>query len=269
MPIPGPICSFKLVNNTLCGIMPSYASMAALTPNPPTPPFSDDQEWITAYMLIHCMSNPSSRVAYLFCFVVAFVFFLASLVHCLSTRNTVLGAYWLKWALRRRTWRKKHSLAVAQRKGQSHRQPLSLPPNAQLLSLCFLLVVTLVLSFVGPDYIAPQVGVFDFVNNAPVARRSTYGVSQFLQYQYVYPFVDFLCSISLDPNTPFRKHGGQSEAEPVSSLSLCYLYVSLWLSRLLRLLSFPSHYLFRFTSTNSPPSIVGPEDSSGSSLQFM
>jgi hypothetical protein len=200
--------------------------MAALVSNPTTPP--NDPEWIAAYMDIHQLSKPSWRVAYLLWFTILFVFLLVSFLHCLGASNTVLGAYWLKWALRRRTWRKKHSLAVSQRKGKPHRQPLSLPANAQLLSLFFLLSITLVLCFAGPDYIAPNVGVFDFTNRAPVARRA-FSISQFFPFQYVYTFVMFLCSVLLELTTPFRKRGGQSEAELVSSHSLCFLYVSLQL----------------------------------------
>jgi len=93
------------------------------------------------------MSTPSYRVAYLLWFFIAFVFVLFSLVHRVRDRITSIGAYWSKWALRRRTWRKKHSLALARKNGsKSHQQPLSLPSNAQLLSMLSLFVVTLALS---------------------------------------------------------------------------------------------------------------------------
>lgn len=171
------------------GIIPTHAAATALPANPTTPPFTNDQQWITAYLTIHMMSSPSYRVTYLLWFTIAFFFIVASIMHCIGARNSFIGAHWSKWALRRRTWRKKHELALARKKGQSHRQPLSLPSNAQLLSLVCIFVVAMVLSFVGPDYIAPQVGVFDFVNDAPVSNiqhRETYDPSQFVQYQPQY-----------------------------------------------------------------------------------
>lgn len=135
------------------------------------------------------MSSPSYRVTYLLWFAIAFIFLVASVFHLFGVRETSVGAYWSKWALRRRTWRKKHALALARKNGNDHRQPLSLPSNAQLLSLVCIFVISLVLCFVGPDYIAPQVGVFDFVNDAPVAnikRRDAYPISLFFKYQPQY-----------------------------------------------------------------------------------
>lgn len=178
-----------MVTTTLAGIIPTHAAATALQANPTTPPFTDDQQWITAYLTIHMMSSPSYRVTYLLWFAIAFVFIVVSVMHYIGAQTSFIGAYWSKWALRRRTWRKKYALAVARKRGQSHRQPYSLPSNAQLLSLLFVVVVALVLSFVGPDYIAPQVGVFNFINDAPIAdlkRRATYDPSQFVQYQPQY-----------------------------------------------------------------------------------
>jgi Ferric reductase like transmembrane component len=165
----------------------SQVSVTALTANPTPPPFPDDQKWITAYMDIHAMSPNSSRVAYLLWFFVAAVFLVASCARQLRVGGSFLGACWSKWATRRLTWRKHRAVALA-REGRLHRQPLPLPPNAQLLSLLCLFVVALVLSFVGPDYIAPQVGLFSFVNNSPVAnaKRTSYEPSQFNQYQPQY-----------------------------------------------------------------------------------
>lgn len=127
----------------------------SLTPNPTTPPYPDDVEWITAYLTIHVLSNASrvySYILWLALFVVVLVF---TLFHYAGLRSGVAGSYWSKWSLRRRTWRKKHSLAVAKARGEPHRQPLSLPSNAQLLTLTLLVIAVLLLSFVGPDYFPP------------------------------------------------------------------------------------------------------------------
>lgn len=88
-----------------------------------------------------------------------------------------MGAYWAKWAIRRRTWRGK----IARRQNQ---YPVSLPPNGQLLCLAVLAIVTILLCFAGPDYINPADGLFD-VTNLGLSVRS-YDVSQFTRWQPQY-----------------------------------------------------------------------------------
>lgn len=164
--------------------MSTQGSITALRANPTTPPFSDDQQWITAYMTIHMMSAPSYRVAYLLWFFVAFVFLVTSCAHQFAFRRNFLGAHWSKLTLRRITWRKDRSF---RQEGHVRPRPLLLPSNTQLLSILCLFAVALVLSFVGPDYVAPQVGLFSFVNNSPVANvKRAYDSSQFFQYQPQY-----------------------------------------------------------------------------------
>ncbi|KAG6370098.1 hypothetical protein JVT61DRAFT_12504 [Boletus reticuloceps] len=106
------------------------------------PPYSDSREWITAYITVHSLSVPSR------------------LLHWTGSRGGFLGAIWSKWCLRRRTWRKNHALDLAQHRNQFHRQPTSLPSNVQLLSLTVLVLVSLALAFVGPDYLDPSLKVW-------------------------------------------------------------------------------------------------------------
>jgi hypothetical protein len=129
------------------------------TPNPTTPAFEDDIEWITAYLKIHALSHATWRYAHILWLaigLVAFTFAATHLLAVLGLRLSVIGAYWSKWYLRRRTWRKKHSLAQAKKSGQPHKQPLLLPSNAQLLTLSALTIASLAATFLGPDYIAPS-----------------------------------------------------------------------------------------------------------------
>lgn len=123
--------------------------------NPTTPAFTNDKDWINAYLDIHVLSVSSYRYSYLLWFGIAFIFLVFSALHLTGSRGGFIGALWSKWSIRRRTFRKKRALAIARRNGQPHRQPEALPSNAQLLCLCILSLATVALSFAGPDYIAP------------------------------------------------------------------------------------------------------------------
>ncbi|KAF8495630.1 hypothetical protein JB92DRAFT_2606857, partial [Gautieria morchelliformis] len=141
---------------------------------PTTPPAQDDHEWITAYLTIHQLSTPSYLYTYLFWLAVVLVVLVFAVLHWTGGRGGVIGGIWSKWSLRRRTWRKQHSLAEARRQGKPHKQPLSLPSNAQLLSLAVLYVATILLCFLGPDYIAPGTRLWSLTSNPdPTPTNST------------------------------------------------------------------------------------------------
>ncbi|KAF9218400.1 hypothetical protein BS17DRAFT_798591 [Gyrodon lividus] len=133
---------------------------SAFPSNPTTPAYSDELEWITAYLTIHSLSAPSRRYSFLLWLAVVLIFLIFAVLHWTGSRGGFFGAYWTRWSIRRRTWRKKHTLAVAHRTNQPHRQPRSLPSNAQLLSLSILMLACLALAFVGPDYLAPHLKVW-------------------------------------------------------------------------------------------------------------
>ncbi|OJA10566.1 hypothetical protein AZE42_03146 [Rhizopogon vesiculosus] len=135
-------------------------SFTAFPADPTTPAFSNDLEWITAYLTIHSLSAPSRRYSFLIWIVVVLFFLAFAIVHWTGSRGGFLGAHWTKWTIRRRTWRKKHNTALALKRNDLHRQPRSLPSNAQLLCLTLLLGVSLALAFVGPDYISPSLEVW-------------------------------------------------------------------------------------------------------------
>jgi hypothetical protein len=129
-------------------------------PNPTTPAFDDDTEWFMAYLKIHALSRTTWRYAHFLWLAIVLVALTFAAFHLLGVGSGVLGAYWSKWYLRRRTWRKKHSLAQAKKSGQPHKQPLLLPSNAQLLALSALTFAALAATFIGPDYIAPANRLF-------------------------------------------------------------------------------------------------------------
>ncbi|KAG8966878.1 hypothetical protein FRB90_010925, partial [Tulasnella sp. 427] len=134
-------------------------------PNPTTPAFLDDYDWINSYLTIHKMSVITYRYAYLLWIIIAFGAVIFSVLHLTGERGGAFGARWAKWAVRRRTWRKKSTLAAIRKSNQPHKQPFSLPSNAQILSLVFLFVVPAILCTVGPDYIAPGTKLWDLTHN--------------------------------------------------------------------------------------------------------
>ncbi|TDL24793.1 hypothetical protein BD410DRAFT_718444 [Rickenella mellea] len=140
--------------------------------DPTTPSFSEDVSWITGYMFIHQQSHPSWRYAYILWLAILFVFLIFAVLHLTGRRGGVVGAYWSKWSLRRRTFRKRHSLAVARRTGLPHKQPTALPSNSQMLALTILVAATAMLCFLGPDYIDPNVKAWDFSSRALHAKAN-------------------------------------------------------------------------------------------------
>ncbi|CDO74611.1 hypothetical protein BN946_scf184599.g4 [Trametes cinnabarina] len=169
--------------------MPSATPTSSATPlpaYPSTPDYPDDLEFITAYLTVHVLSDASRIYSYIFWIVLALVLIFFSLLHHLHLRAGYLGALWTKWTVRRRTWRKKHSLAIARAKAQPHTQPFSFPSNAQIFTLVAIILAALALSFAGPDYLAPGSTLWTLHNfpsaTANLAKRA-YDTSLFAQYQ--------------------------------------------------------------------------------------
>ncbi|TFK89134.1 hypothetical protein K466DRAFT_487441 [Polyporus arcularius HHB13444] len=160
---------------------------------PSAPSFKNDLEFVYAYLAVHVLSDPSRVYSYILWIAIGGVLLLLSLLHHLRIRGGYLGALWSKWALRRRTWRKKHSLAVARARGDPHRQPYSLPSNAQIFTLCIVVIAALLCSFLGPDYFAPKASLWTLhdypwaTTSPPLAKR--YELSDYYQYmpQYTIP----------------------------------------------------------------------------------
>lgn len=159
-----------------------------LSPNPSTPLLLNDLQWLTAYLTIHSLSDASRVYSYILWIAIGVALIVFSLVHHLGLRGGYIGACWTKWAVRRRTWRKKHGLAMAAKLGQPHRQPKSLPSNAQILSLAALVIGTLALSYIGPDYLAPGSYIWNVGNTptATISKRAAYDPSLFLPFQAKY-----------------------------------------------------------------------------------
>jgi len=169
--------------STVCCIgSPMASPTSTLRSDPTTPVIDDGTEWIAAYLIIHIMSEGSKRYAYLLWFAVGLIFFVFAILHLTGSRGGFIGAYWSKWALRRRTWRGKYTIERAKRRGERP-QPISLPPNGQLLCLAVLPVAVLGLSFIGPDYISPTSILSKFGRSIETRSESPSFYKQF-QPQY-------------------------------------------------------------------------------------
>src|SRR5258706_14221061 len=144
---------------------PATTTSIAQNPNPTTPAFTNDYLWAVSYLTIHKLSTISYRYSYLLWIVVVVFVLLFAILHWTGSRDGVIGAAWSKWAMRRRTWRKKHALPQLRKQGKRHQQPFALPSNALLLSLFFLFAIPLILCVWGPDYIAPGTKLWDLTHN--------------------------------------------------------------------------------------------------------
>jgi hypothetical protein len=144
-------CASKQANPPPAKMSTNTSSLQQLNPNPTTPAFADDLEWITEYLEVHVLSRTTWRYACLLWLTIGPISLTFAVCHLLGLRSGTLGAYWSKWTFRRQTWRKKHSLAQAEKNCQPHKQPVLLPSNAQLLSLTSLTILSLALTFLGLD----------------------------------------------------------------------------------------------------------------------
>jgi Ferric reductase like transmembrane component len=153
---------------------PSTTS-ATYIANPTLPAYNDTIEWVDGYFTVHVLSNPSRRYSYYLWILIGFVFSIVVILHLTGSSAGLVGAYWNKWALRRRTLRKKQARIAAWKTGTTP-HPYSLPPNGQILSLLAVLFTTLALAFIGPDFIYPTARVNQF------RRDVSYTLAEFKPY---------------------------------------------------------------------------------------
>lgn len=161
--------------------------------------FSPDDNkriYLAAYFNAHMLSKPSWRYMYLLWFVIAaFAIVGAALHHLhLSKRTPYLAALWQKVGVRNRVIKigKKESAPYPQPVGEKttrnaaarmlgltaperspqaqtppRRRVIILPSVARCLFLCALLLIPILLTIIGADYIRPTAGVFDMGASFP------------------------------------------------------------------------------------------------------
>ncbi|KAF5365736.1 hypothetical protein D9758_003291 [Tetrapyrgos nigripes] len=200
----------NLTMSHVVDVVVERASSSMLSPNPTVPPYTDDLQWVTAYLVAHMMSDNSRRYAYILWMCIGLIFFVGCLLRWVNYKGGYLGAKWSKWAIRRRTWRGKSFRQRSARSGKPG-YPVSLPSNGQLLGLAALPIIVFLLSFLGPDYISPSVGVFDLRSTGLSARA--YDVSWFVQFQPQYTI-----------NKNWWTSGGRTGIIAFALLPLCVLF---------------------------------------------
>ncbi|KIR56701.1 ferric-chelate reductase [Cryptococcus gattii Ru294] len=123
-------------------------------------------DYATAYLEAHMMSWPSYRYAYLFWIILAGLAAIYALSHHLRLSAGSLGAGYSKWGMRRK--------GLGSKDG---RRGTILPSNNILLSIAFLIVLSVVLCLVGYDYINPSSATLNF---ASYQKRGfvPYGISK-------------------------------------------------------------------------------------------
>ncbi|TXT12454.1 uncharacterized protein COLE_02864 [Cutaneotrichosporon oleaginosum] len=100
--------------------------------------------------MTHMTSWPSYRYQYLFWFAIAAMAIVYAVAHHLRLSGGSLGAAYSKWGMRR--------ISI----GRSY----ALPSTSTLLVGAIVVAISLVLSIVGNDYIAPAAGTFQFAKRA-------------------------------------------------------------------------------------------------------
>ncbi|KIR59289.1 ferric-chelate reductase [Cryptococcus bacillisporus CA1873] len=123
-------------------------------------------DYATAYLEAHMMSWPSYRYAYLFWIILAGLAAIYALSHHLRLSAGSLGAGYSKWGMRRK--------GLGTKDG---RRGTILPSNNILLSIAFLIALSVVLCLVGYDYINPSSATLNF---ASYQKRGfvPYGISK-------------------------------------------------------------------------------------------
>ncbi|KAJ9090746.1 hypothetical protein QFC21_007375, partial [Naganishia friedmannii] len=137
------------------------ASPTTVNPaNPTVPPRANDHDFITTYLGIHSLSNPSYRYAYFLWFLLIAFAVLYAIFHHLNLQKGFLGAFWSKTMIRRKVLRAKRD---QRSNGNTWRKKRStvLPSNAQILSIALVGVITALLCVIGADYIAADTGTWD------------------------------------------------------------------------------------------------------------
>ncbi|KAI9633732.1 uncharacterized protein MKK02DRAFT_17105 [Dioszegia hungarica] len=121
--------------------------------NPTVPDGTSSADYAWAYLSAHMMSWPSYRYIYLLWIVLAVIAVLYIISHQARLGASSTGAVLSKWAIRRQPIGKRRSGGARGR---------ALASNGILLISAILLLIALILTFVGPDYIAPTLGVLSF-----------------------------------------------------------------------------------------------------------
>ncbi|GAA5896172.1 hypothetical protein JCM8208_007549 [Rhodotorula glutinis] len=130
------------------------------------------QYFTRPYLDAHTLSKPTWRYAYILWFAIMGILVLWSLAYHLSgsstrTGGSALGAWFRKWSIRRITWTKRVGAGgTAAEKGETAKGTgrkkvvWASPTVAQMIAVATLIVIAILASFLGDDYIKPTACTF-------------------------------------------------------------------------------------------------------------
>lgn len=122
------------------------------------------------YLDAHTLSFPSWRYAYIFWFVLIFLFAVWTVMHQLHWRGGFIGAAYRKYAMRKVTFGKKPPARSSTSTNAGTTTTASTPAKrrrnwtsmtiSQILGLVLLVAFTFIMCYVGPDFIQPRECMF-------------------------------------------------------------------------------------------------------------
>ncbi|BGO99874.1 hypothetical protein NBRC10513v2_004102 [Rhodotorula toruloides] len=199
------------------------------------------QYFTKPYIDAHTLSIPTWRYAYILWFAIVGTLIVWSAVYHLAgtgTGGSALGAWFRKWSIRRITWTKKvGGTGPGARTGEAEKGAqgttgvrkkvvFASPTFAQMIAVGVLVLIALLVSFVGDDYIAPTTCTFggdcgyQAYYGASSPPKSTYRAKRALALPDSFRFLSsrqvnsaIAAQTWLDTITPLR--GDKQVAQPV------------------------------------------------------
>lgn len=161
--------------------------------NPTVSAIANDLDFVTTYLGVHSLSDPSYRYAYFLWFVLFALVLVYSLLHHLNFRIGVIGGLWGKYGMRRLVIRTKHApssskgtprlgsgVAAEKARFRRHRNWIW-PSNAQIISVALMSISIAVFCVIGNDYLAADSGTWDlgtsFEKRMVLAKRASASVT--------------------------------------------------------------------------------------------
>ncbi|UZJ54713.1 hypothetical protein CBS101457_004033 [Exobasidium rhododendri] len=184
--------------------------------------------YLRGYFSAHMLSMPSHRYEYITLMAIAaIVIIIAAFYHSGLADQTLLGALWSKWAVKNRVVKygtKKGNANIGAQPSRSgmkeskhpNRKKLFTFPSLGKVSLLLaIVVIPVVLTVIGADYIRPSAGVFDMSESWPNSSISIYtpGLSRRLEWgRGQYPAVTTLAPTITLPYRTWWTAGGRTGA---------------------------------------------------------
>lgn len=135
-------------------------------------------QYLSGYFNAHMLSMPSHRYEYISWIVLAILILIIALFHHIGLGDqSYIGAAWSRWALKNRV------IKIGKKEPQqdstgfsSKRKVITFPSFGRTLLLIALVIVPVVLTIVGADYIRPSANVFNMAESWPNTNISRFTV---------------------------------------------------------------------------------------------